>query len=333
MAGRLIKLITLVGVFLSLLPGAFSPPAMAEKPNRVPIIGVLGIASKRVHGVFIEPLREGLRDAGLVEGRDFVLETRFGNADRARVAKLAAELVRRKVAVIVGLGGMAVQEAAKATKKIPIVVGFTADLISLGVVASLARPGGNVTGMTTFAIELSAKRLELMKEVIPRVARVALLFGRGELVAAASLPATKSAAEKLGLAIVEAPVAAPGDFAAAFAAIERARADALIIIVGATTGSHPRELIAFANKGRLPSMCFRAAMSRFGCLVSYGADRHDLVRRSASHVARILRGANPADLPVERPIKFDLSVNLKTAKRLGITVPPTILLRATEVIE
>ena len=321
MTGRLKNFAVPVGIVLALLPVAFSLPAMAQKPNKVPVVGFLGVASERVHGVFIKPMREGLRDAGLVEGRDFVLETRFGNADLTRTAKLADELVRREVAVIVALGLGAVREAAKASKSIPIVSGLSSDLLGAGLIASLGMPGRNVTGLTSLSVELSAKRLELMKEVLPRLKRVALLFGRGEFSARASLPPAKSAAEKLGIAIVEAPVAGPGGFTAAFAAIKRARADALILIVGAVTGSHQSELIEFANRGRLPSMCFRAAMARRGCLVSYGANRYDMVRRSAAHVARILRGANPSDLPVERPTAFDLAVNLNTAKRLGITVP------------
>ena len=224
------------------------------------------------------------------------------------------------------------REAAKATGKIPIVVAFASDLVGSGLVASLARPGGNVTGMTALARELDAKRLQLVTEALPGVSRVALLFNptKGALAAAAQ---TKSAAGPLGIKIQEAHVRGPDEFVGAFAAMAGGRAGAVIMLVGRVTGAHRRRFIALATAQNLPTMCWRPAMVRDGCLMSYGADRGHMVHRAAAYVAKILKGANPAELPVEQPTRFDLAINLKTAKTLGVTFPPSILLRATEVVE
>ncbi len=320
----------IMGAAIALLA---APPAIrAQQSEILPRIGFLGTGPERVQGVFVDAFRSGLRDAGLVDGRNVVLDVHFGNSNPSRIRALAAELVRRDVDVIVPVALTAVREAAKATKTIPIVAAFAANLVGSGLVASLAKPGGNVTGMSTFARDLVPKWLQLVKEVVPEASRVAVLFNPfGSSLA--SVKILKTAAARIGVAIHEAPVRAPDDFEDAFAAIARVRAGALIMIPGRVTGGHRRRLIALAIGWKLPAMCWRQGLAHLGCLMSYGANRSDLVRRSASYVAKILMGAKPADLPVERPDKFDLVIHLKTAKTIGITIPPSILLRATEVIE
>ncbi len=322
--------LAIIGAAIALL--ASPPAAHAQQREILPRIGFLGTAPERVQGVFVDVFRSGLRDAGFVDGRNVVLDVRFGDADPRRIRALAADLVKREVDVIVPVGLSAAREAAKATRTIPIVTAFAADLVGSGLVESLAKPGGNVTGMTTFARDLGAKWLELIRDAIPGASRVAVLFNpMGNLRTSVAL--LKAAAAKIGVAIHEAPVRAPADFESAFSTIARAGAGALIMIPGRVTGSHRRRLIALANRWKLPTLCWRRGLAHLGCLMSYGANRSDLVRRSASYVAKILMGAKPADLPIERPAKFDLAINLKTAKTLGITIPPSILLRATEVIE
>lgn len=317
---------------------AFSIPistssATAQQAGKVYRIGVLGTASERVQGVFIESLRGGLRDAGYVEGRNIVLDVHFGNAKRRRIAERAAELVRRKVDVIVGLGMGAIRAAAKKTDTIPIISGFSSDLPGSGLVASLAKPGGNVTGMATLASDLGTKWLQLIKETLPTASRVAVLFNPTQPSAQSSVKFIRSAAGSVGVTIQEVHVRAPGDFEKAFAAMTKARADALIMIPGRVTGGNRLRLIKLASKTKIPNMCWRQGLARLGCFMSYGANRSHMVRRSASYVVRILRGAKAADLPVERATKYDFVINLNTAKSLGIKVPPSILFRATEVIE
>jgi putative ABC transport system substrate-binding protein len=307
-------------------------PAVAQQEGKVYRIGVFFTSSERVQGVFVEPLRSGLRDAGYVEGRNIVLDVRFGNANRRRIAEQAAELVRRKVDIIVGFGLGAVRAVTKETKTIPVVSAFSPDLVGSGLATSLAKPGGNVTGMSSRASDLVTKWLQLTKETIPEASRVAVLFNPIQRTTK-NVQVMKSAAAKIGITIQEAPVRAPGDFEEAFAAMARQRADALIMIPGRVTGGNRRQLIALANRKKIPAICWRPAMVRLGCLMSYGANRAQMVRRSASFVARILQGAKAADLPIEQPARFELVLNMETAKALDITFPPTILLQATKVID
>ncbi len=324
------KKIAILVAALAILVSAY--PTAAQQAEKVYRIGVLGTASERVQGVFVEFLRSGLRDAGYVDGRNIVLGVRFGNANRRRIAEQAAELVRRKVDVIVVFGLGVAYAVAKKSKTIPIVIGIAPDLLSSGLVASLAKPGGNVTGMSMRSSDLVAKWLQLTKEILPEASRVAVLFNPIQRTKK-NVQDMKSAAVSIGVTIQEVPVRAPGDFEEAFAAMARQRADALIMIPGRVTGGNRRQLIALAGTRRIPVVCWRPALVRLGCLMSYGANRAQVVRRSASYVARILRGAKAADLPIEQPTKFEFVLNLKTAKALGITFPPSILLRATEVIE
>ena len=325
---RAIFLITCVAMALSADP----PMADAQQRDKIAVVGFLLPGTPRLYGNFVDWLSEGLREAGYVTSRDVLIEPRFARGDRARVRVHAAELVDRKVNVIVAVGMASVRAAKRQTDTIPIVVATASDLVASGLVASLRRPGGNVTGMTMLVRELGSKRLQLVTQALPSVTRVALLFDPNKTGRAVAAKST-SAAATLGVTLHEARVKTPEDFDPAFVAMDRARAGAVIMLVSRMTSSHRTRLIALAGQWKIPAMCWRPSMVRAGCLMSYGAERADMVRRSAAHVARILRGANPAELPVEQPTKFVLAINLKTAKALGITFPPSILLRADKVIE
>ncbi len=307
-------------------------PAEAQQPGKVPVIGFVLGSSERVHGIYVDQLRQGLREAGYVDGRNIMLEYRFAQGKPSLAREHAAEFVRRRVDVIVTVGRPPTRAAAKATKTIPIVVAFASDLVESGFIASMARPGGNITGMTALTSELAPKRLQMLTEAVPGISRVALLLSptKSSLAAVAH---TRSAAKKLGVTVQEVQVRGPADFASAFAAMAQQHASAVIMVTGRIISLHRRQLIELAVARKLPTICWRLALVRNGCLMSYGADRSHMVHRAAGYVAKILRGAKPADLPVERPSKFVLAVNLKTAKVLGITIPQSILLLATKVIE
>ena len=255
-------------------------PVEAQQPGKVPVVGFLLGSSKRVHGVHVDRLRQGLKEQGYVDGRDFVLEYRFAGGNRTVAREQAAEFVRRRVDLIVTVGLPPTRAAAKATRTIPIVVAYASNLLGSGLVASMARPGGNVTGMTVFTQELAAKRLQLSTEAVPGVSRVALLFGprKSDLAAAAQ---TRLAAKKLRVALQEVLVRGPADFADAFAAMVRQRAGALIMVAGPVVSTHRRRIFALAGAHRIPTICWRPAMVRDGCLMSYGADRGQLVRQAA----------------------------------------------------
>ena len=323
-------IIVIAGLVLAL--SSVMPTVHAQQHKSIPVVGFLLPGGPTGYGIFVDRLSEGMLEAGYVAGRDVTIEPRFARGDRARVRVHAAELVRRKVDVIVVIGMVSVRAARAETDTIPIVVATASDLVASRVVASLARAGGNITGMTTLARELGAKRLEMVTEALPRASRVALLFNPNKTTLAVA-ELTKSAAAKMGVTIHEARVRAPGDFDGAFGAMVRARAGAVIMLVSSMTSSHRARLIALAGKAGIPAMCWRPSMARAGCLMSYGTDRGHMVRRSAAFVAKILKGASPAELPIEQPTKFRLVVNLKVAKGLGIAIPRSILLRADKVIE
>jgi putative tryptophan/tyrosine transport system substrate-binding protein len=246
---------------------------------------------------------------------------------------LAGELVHLGVDVIVTLGTQATLAAKQATNTIPIVAGGAGDLIGEGLVGSLARPGGNVTGLTNIDPDLSAKRLQLLRETFPKIARVAVLYHGGPGGDQEELSETQTAARALGVQIQRLQVKEPSQFQSAYAAMTKERADALIILHGSFTGFHRRALIELAVKHRLPTICGSPVWSTDGGVISYGHDRHDQFRRAAIYVDRILKGAKPADLPVQQPTKFELVINLKTAKQIGLTIPPSVLARADRVIK
>jgi putative ABC transport system substrate-binding protein len=280
----------------------------------------------------IEAFRQGLRELGYVEGKNLLIEYRWAEAKDDRYAPLAAELVSLGVDVIVTQGTLATIAAKQATSTIPIIVGAAGDLVGEGLVASLARPGGNVTGFTNIDPDLSAKRLQLLKEALPKVSRVAVLYHGGPGGDQEELRETQTAAKKLGIQIQPLHVLEPDQFQRAYTAMTKERAQALIIFGGSFTTPHRRELLDLAAKTRIPTMCGTPEWSAAGGLISYGHDRLDQWRRAAVYVDKVLKGIRPADLPVQQPMKFELVINLKTAKQIGVTILPNVLVRADRVI-
>jgi putative ABC transport system substrate-binding protein len=317
-------------IALSVLLAA--PLAYAQKPDKIHRIGVLGVASAAGYARQAEALRRGLRDLGYVEGKNLVIEFRWADGNAARLPELAAELVRLNPEVIVTSGpGNAV--AKRATGTIPIVMAVSTNAVESGLVASLARPGGNVTGSSSFSIELSTKQLALLKETFPRLARVGLLVysGYGSL-NAGLIQALEEAARvnKVQLQVVE--VGGTADFEPAFAALAKGRAEGLVVSGHTVFVAEAPRIAQLARTNRLPVIGF-VEIADAGGLLAYGVDFPERWERAANFVDRILKGANPAELPVEQPMRFEVVVNLATAKALGVTIPSAVRLRANRVIE
>jgi putative ABC transport system substrate-binding protein len=306
-----------------------------QTAKKVPVIGVLRSESPSSHASEHDVFRAALRERGYVEGKNIVAEYRYAEGKQDRFPELAAELVRQKVDVIIVAGGGAVSAARRATGTIPIVVASAGDLVGDGVVASLAKPGGNVTGSTNVDADFSAKRLELLKEVLPKLARVAVLSWEGLKGDQDEVRETEVAAQPLRVRIQSLVVKGhdPSQIQSAYAAMTKERAEALIILNSNFNFIHRRQLLELAAKNRLPTMCGRTAFVEAGGLISYGASRLDSWRRAAIFVDKILKGAKPADLPVEQPTKFELVINLKTANQIGVTIPQSVLYRADKVIK
>jgi len=305
----------------------------AQQPRKVPLIGYLRQGSPASAKSEDEAFRQGLRDLGYVEGKNILIEYRYAEGKVERVPDLAAELVQLKPDVIVVGGNRATRAAKQATNTIPIVVGSADDLVRAGLVASLANPGGNITGSTGIAPDLSGKRLELLREAVPKASRVAVVWSPSKDAADdAEVNETETAAHQLGMKIQPVPVREPSEFKSAYAQATKQHAHAVIIIQGAFTLAHRVGLADLAAQHRLPSMCEQAAWTNDGCLLSYGRDQLAQWRRAAYFVDRIMKGTKPTDLPVEQPMKFEFIVNLKTAKQIGLTIPPNVLARADKVI-
>ena len=319
-------------MFIGTLAGGLlaSPfTTVAQQPTKLHRIGVLG----NVDVPPWEGLRQGLRDLGHVDGRNITMEWRWSEGRPDRLPALALELVQLKVDIIVASSTQAAQAAKQATSTIPIVVVLSSYPDKVGLVQSLARPGGNVTGLSTFAPELMGKRLELLKEIAPKVSRVAVLWNPTSPVEPLGFRETLAAAAVAGVEIQSIEARTPDDHPAAFATLTASRAEALIAH-GNPINWQNRQLIAdFALKSRLPSIYEERIFVEASGLLSYAPNFTDLFRRAATYVDKILKGAKPADLPVEQPTKFELVINLKTAKALGLTIPQTVLLRADEVIQ
>lgn len=325
----LAKILFLVFVVLALHAGPL--PAWAQEPENVYRIGYLTGTSAANAKRNYDSFREGLRELGYVEGKNIIIDYRHANGKLDRLPELAAELVRARVDVIVVAGTRAIKAVKQATNTIPIVAGGAGDLVGTGLVVSLARPGGNVTGSTRMATELGAKRIELLKQAVSKVSRVTVIWSTRQ--DQDELKEIESAARQLGVKIQPMKVRDPNKFQRTKEAIAIERADALIILHSAFAYSHRRQLLMLALENRLPSICEQARWANAGCLISYGPDVPYLWRRAATYVDKILTGANPADLPVEQATKFELVVNLKTAKALAITIPPSMLYRADKVIK
>jgi putative ABC transport system substrate-binding protein len=312
---------------------ALCVPAEAQQTKKVPRIGFLdGVSLSAIEGR-IEAFRQGLRDLGYAEGKNIIIEWRSAEGKADQLPRLAAELVRLKVDVIVTGGAGATRPAKEATATIPIVMGQDSDPVASGFVASLARPSGNVTGLSTLQPEISGKRLEILKEAIPRLSRIAV-FGTSTWVGNAQvLRETELAAGALEVKLQYLDVLGPNDFEIAFQAAGKQRAEGVLVLVwGPVLNPHRREIAGLAVKSRLPTMYREREHVEAGGLMAYGANISDLFRRAAIYVDKILKGAKPADLPVEQPTKFELVINLKTAKQIGLTIPPNVLARADRVI-
>jgi putative ABC transport system substrate-binding protein len=317
-----------------LLLTALPAGAQDARSGNVARLGVLWASSRQSAPDLWEAFRQGLRERGWVEGQNLLIEERSAEGHPERLAKFAAELVRLKVDVIVAPNPWSAQAAKNATTTVPIVMIVVDDPVGAGLVASLARPGGNITGLTAAvgAEEIIAKQLELLTQVVPSVSRVALLRDPTHPFAAATVREAESAARSLRVQLQTIDVRGPDDFESAFAAIRRNRTDAILV--------PPRMLLPYrdrlallASKHRLPAIYGFRQWAEAGGLMSYGPDFADLMRRMGTYVDRILRGTNPGDLPVEQPTRFELVINLKSARALGLTIPASVLARADQVIE
>jgi putative ABC transport system substrate-binding protein len=305
-----------------------------EKGPKVPRIGFLAVGSRDGRAFLIEGFLQGLRDHGYVEGQNIVIEYRFSADRNDRLPELAAELVALKVDLIVASGSPASFAAKQVTDAIPIVMGsLNADPVATGLIASLARPGGNITGITEMAPQLSGKRLQLLKETVPSLSRVAVFWNPLNPAYGPILKDLEAAAQTMGVGLQRLEVRVPEDFEGAFEAATRQRAGALIAPGDPLVTNRPRMVADLALKYRLPTMGENKEMATAGALLSLGPNIVDSYRRSATHVDKILKGAKPGDLPMEQPTKFDLFVNLKTARALGMTIPPSVLVQATQVIQ
>ena len=326
------KLAFLVTAFAIL---AFADPAGAQQAEKTRLIGFLSVFSQSHSGSvrWHQAFREGLRDLGWIAGNNISIEYRWMERRRERVPALADELLRLKVEVIVVHGGHPARVVQQKSKTIPIVMAEASDAVGRGIVQSLARPGGNITGLTSITPMLAAKRLELLKEIVPNLSRVAVLWTPKSPASRFAWKVIQRPAQQLGLRLHSTELRSPNDLAKAFDDAVKVGAGALIGTSGITTHFGLKRITDLVAKSRLPAIHVSKATVVAGGLMSYNRDAADLYRRAAAYVDKILKGAKPADLPVEQPTKFDLVVNLKTANALGITLPPSILLRATEVIE
>jgi len=328
------KLRTLAGLVLLLAIAAAGLPIDAQPATRTPKVAFLGTRNLVVAPHYLAAFRQGLREVGYVEGTTVLLEVRFVEGAAERLPQLVRELVALKPDVIVTTNDVAIAAVRRETQTIPIVMAYSSDPAGAGFVASLARPGGNVTGLSNLSPEISGKRLELLREVVPGLSRVALLWNpdsRGNLL---DYKETEVVARSLHLELQSVELSRVEDLDRSFSAITKGRAQALIVSAGnPVTVEKVDQVASFAQRSRLPSIYGAREYVDAGGLMSYGPSIADLFRRAATYVDKILKGAKPANLPIEQPTKFELVINLKTAKALGLTIPPSVLSRADEVIQ
>jgi putative ABC transport system substrate-binding protein len=307
-------------------------PAEAQQPKKIPRIGFLAAVSASAISDRTDAFRQGLRELGYLEGKNIVTEWRSAEGKLDRLPTLATELVRLKVDVIVSAGPQPTRAAKEATSTIPIIMGFDNDPVGNGFVASLGRPGGNITGLSALSPELSGKRLELVKEIVPKLSRVAVLGNSTDPGSAQMLGETERAAAALGVQHLYLDVRAAEDIETAVRAASKGRADAVLALTSFLLTSQRKQLVELAVKSRLPAIYYAPEWVEDGGLMSYGVSFTDLFRRAATYVDKILKGRKPADLPVEQPMKFEFVINLKAAKQIGLTIPPNVLARADRVI-
>jgi putative ABC transport system substrate-binding protein len=314
--------------------GALLAPRLAlAQPPKVARVGLLASSTEETFAPNVKVLRRSLQDLGWVEGQNLTIESRYARERYDQLPDLAASLVKLEVDVIVALAAPATQAAKRATTTIPIVFETLGDAVTTGLVSSLARPGGNVTGWSGFAPELSGKRLELIREILPAATRVALLANRANAATTAVLRTTEAAAALLRMELRVADVHTPAALNAAFETIVRQRAEAFVVAADPMLFSQRRRIVELAARHRLPAVYEFRLFVELGGLLSYGPESFERFRRAAAYVDRILRGARPGDLPVEQPSTFELVLNLHTASRLGLTIPPSVRLRADHAIE
>jgi putative ABC transport system substrate-binding protein len=306
--------------------------AQAQQATKIPRIGYLAASSVSANATRLEAFLQGLRELGYVEGKNILIEYRYADGKFDRLAALAAELVHLKVDIIVSAGPTATGPAKEATNTIPIVMGFDDDPVANGFVASLARPGGNITGLSTLAPEISGKQLEILKEIIPRLSRVAIFGNSTRPGTALSRKEMELAARGFGVKLQYIDVLEPKDIESAFRAASKGRADAIIVLGNPVLNAQRTQVADLAVKNRLPAVYAQPEFMDAGALMYYGASFSDIFRRAATFVDKILKGRTPADLPVEQPMKFEFNVNLKAAKAIGLTIPPNVLVRADKVI-
>jgi putative ABC transport system substrate-binding protein len=307
--------------------------SQAQQAGKVPRIGFLSGSPPSSIKARTDAFRQGLRDLGYVEGKNIVIEWRFGEGKRDRFPALAAELVRLNVDLIVTAGPLVTRAAKKATSTIPIVMAQDPDPVGSGFVASLARPGGNITGLSSLAPGITGKQLELLKEIVPKLSRVAVFETSTRPGNEQTLREVELAAGAFGVQLQYLDILSPKDIETAFQAAVRERADgALWFVTGSIGNPHRKKIADLAVSSRLPVMYFQSVYVEAGGLMSYFVDFTDLDRRAAYFVDKILKGAKPADLPVQQPMKYELVINLKTAKQIGLTIPPNVLVRADRVI-
>jgi putative ABC transport system substrate-binding protein len=307
-------------------------PAEAQQPKKVPRIGYLFANFPNTSPARREAFRQGLRELGYVEGKNIVIEYRYAEGKLDRLSELAAELVRLNVDVIVTGGPAPTRAAKEATTKIPIVMGFDNDPVGSGFVSSLARPGGNITGLSTLAPEMSGKQLELLKEIVPKLSRVAVFGDSNSPGNAQALKETELAAGALGVKLQYLDVLEPKDIEIAFREASKGRAEAVLMLVSPVLNTQRTRIVDLAVKNRVPVVYGQQEFVEAGGLMTYGVSLTDLFRRAATYVDKILKGRKPADLPVEQPQKFEFIINLKAAKQIGLTIPPNVLARADKVL-
>jgi putative ABC transport system substrate-binding protein len=328
-------MITRAALLAGLAFGLLATPLAleAQHAGKMPRLGFLDPMSPSIAAPYHDAFRRRLRQLGYVEGQDIAIEYRFAEGQTERLPELAAGLVRGDVDIIIAGAAPAVHAAQRATTAIPIImVGYGADPVRAGLVASLARPGGNITGSTLLLPDTSAKRLQLLREAVPKVGRVAVLWNSTNPAKAQDWREIQMAAPALGVTLQSIEVQGPEQFARAFGAMRRGHADALLVLGDPLTYFHRKLIVDLAAKNRLPAMYNEREYANVGGFMSYAADIFDDFRRAATYVDKILKGAKPADLPIEQATKFGLVINLKTAKALGLTIPQSLLLRADEVI-
>ena len=326
------KVIGLAGFALCALLVTLCASVQAQQLRRVPRIGFLSSRSPDAEKSRLAAFQQGLQKLGYSAGKNILIEQRYAAGKFDRLPDLAAELVGLKVDVLVTTGTPAAHAAKNATSTIPIVIGNAGDPVGTGLVASLARPGGNVTGLSVLNTELSGKRLELLKEVVPTASRVAVLLNPANSINPLQLKEIQSAAPALGVTLHSLEVTGTDDIDRAFTAMKKERTGGLIVLGDPLLETHRTRIAELAVKSQLPAIYSLAPYVEAGGLMSYGTNFDDLYRRAATYVDKILKGSKPADLPVEQPTKFEFIVNLKTAKQIGLTIPPNVLARADRVI-